>query len=813
MTYAPVYLYENGDDDDDGDDTLPKEPHDAEDDPNVDFEKFKIYDGHPYKDPIYTGHQAEDRDTETKYYPYDYWKDCHDKGIPLDPSKAIKNPTNVGDYVFIFDVEASPDGTDPAHHYEQVFRIKPKHVKAEWQDLIVYIPAGKTRLDEPKYPSAKFLTTNGTYEDLNVGPHTGEVEEGTYIVNASPKTPNPNYVIENLNEIFEITSNKDKVPKPNDADKRDDIEFENPKVYDTFAYTDPKFIGDNCANRVPTIEYYTWDYYNDNAGVLNPADKLADAPINVGGYVFVMNIPADPADPINHPAEVVRQYFAITPYEVTVDWGTLTFVHDGTEHKPTASFTDLKGNTVVCEVKPGYDFVGTDLPVMALSPDPNYSLTNPHAKITITGTEIEPIIIAPNQKLEYLEPIVLYTTGTDPDYYISKEDYDADNNIVPITDWSKVFLVDVNGVIYKWDTASTEWVDANLPYTMKFDVNRDAGTHTVTTALKDKAQTSWKGLTNADLTEDYEITPLILPNAEYDVEYAFDRIWTYDNGNEIKPPVKVTLISRLDPTDRRVLNPLTDYDVTYANNTEPTDKAEIKIQGKGNYSFGELDHFSIIKNARLLELIDGSNAAWITAVIESDGSASIDGEDDPTATPLLREKAKQQDMYLGRLHQETTIEDVLKQFVGYAAKPSDFLVKKLAKTDEEKANPEIDEEGFIPIDPSEFAGNLFANGMKVCLLTDQGNGTSQITDEVVAILHGDLNDDGFVNLNDLSEVGEFIENEGHSGTVPKYTYFDGITKRENLFYNLNTLSDIGGLINDGIDFNNFGGIYTAKDQS
>ncbi|MDE5856124.1 MAG: hypothetical protein K2H06_03655, partial [Anaeroplasmataceae bacterium] len=165
LTYAPVYLYENGDDDDDGDDTLPKEPHDAEDDPNVDFEKFKIYDGHPYKDPIYTGHQAEDRDTETKYYPYDYWKDCFDKGIPLDPSKAIKNPTNVGDYVFVFDVEASPDGTDPAHHYEQVFRIKPKHVKAEWQDLIVYIPTGKTRLDEPKYPSAKFLTTNGTYED------------------------------------------------------------------------------------------------------------------------------------------------------------------------------------------------------------------------------------------------------------------------------------------------------------------------------------------------------------------------------------------------------------------------------------------------------------------------------------------------------------------------------------------------------------------------------------------------------------------------------------------------------------------------
>lgn len=812
LTYAPVYLYEDDDDDID-DKPLPTDPSDAEKDPtNVTFDKYKVYDSHPYGGPTFIGHQAEDRKTDVIYYTYEYYKDCKDKGIPLDPDKAINAPIDVGDYVFIFDIEQSPDGTDPSRHYEQIFRVKPRPVKVEWDGLIAYIKDGKIELDTPTYPTAKYRSATGTYEPMKVGPNQpGETKEGTYIVNAYLDTPNPNYKFSNLNEVFEITRNPDLVPKPNDAEDREDIEFDKTKVYDTHPYNDPIFKGDNAANRIPTFEYYTWDYYNKNKGVLNTADQLGSAPINVGAYVFVMHIPANPADPTSQ-AEEVRQYFTVTPYEVTVTWGPLTFVHDGTEHKPTATFVDIETpqNTVSCNVTPGYNYVGKDLPVMALSPDPNYSILNPHATITITGTEIDPVIIAPGQELEWLDPLILHTTGSDPDYYVSKDDYDKDNTIIPISDWSKVFLVDNNGMIYKWDTASTTWVDAQRPYTMKFDVDKHAGTHTVTTSLKDKTQTSWKGLTADDLTEDYEITPLDVKNStEWDIEYSYKTIWPYDNGKAIEPPVEIILRNRLVPTRTEKLETPKDFTLTYDNNKEPTDKAEIRIQGEGDYTFSEIKYFTIIKNRKLLELKADADAAWIEATINDNGEAVIVGEDDGT-TPVAHDEIDQPNMYLGRLHQETTIENILKQFVGYDEKPTEFVVKKRAETPSELADPDIDVEGFIPIPSADYATMNFANGMKVCLLQDQGDGTMKVVDEAVAILHGDLNNDGVVNFADLGSVGGYIKENKTFNQVTKEYFFAGIVDRAVPVINLSTVGKIGAFTKDKTnDFNEFGTIYTG----
>ncbi|MDE5855639.1 MAG: hypothetical protein K2H06_01185, partial [Anaeroplasmataceae bacterium] len=810
-TYTMVYLYEDKGGEDDPDKPIDG-PTDAENDPeHIKFEKFKTYNAQEYEWPVWLG-SKDNRTFETTFYTLEYWKQCQADGVELDPAQAIARPIDIGEYVF--DYRVGKDTTDPEdfdRRYLQAFRVKPKYVSAIWENLMVYIPDGDVQLENPTLPKATYIDAEGHLNNLDVGPLPGYVSEGVYTVNATiPNNEKGNYILKNPGNIFEITSDKDKKPKPNDAELRDDITFKKDKEYDTKPYPTPEFTGHNADNRPATVKYYDWDYYQEHYPDLDPS-KAIDAPTDTGKYVFVMDIPADPDDPDGHPAEQVHQYFTVSPHPVEVTWSDLEHNFDGTmkyahaEFKGTGDESDLD---FVCEVVPGYDYVGDSLPVLAKTPNKNYTITNPNANMRIIGTVVDDIVIAPGQEFKYDDPIILKDTAADPNYYISKDDYDKDNTIVPTSDWSKVFLVDNDGNIYKWDPEYGEWVDADVPYKMHIDVNRDAGTHKVTMELKDKTQYSWKNHGTNDIEETYEIEPIKLPDEEYDVEYAYQEIWEYMDGKEIKPPVQVTLVERAKPTHRIELKS-EEYTLAYENNTEPTDEALIKVQGAGNYSFYKELYFSIVENIQLLEILDGSKIAWIKAFIDDDGQAEFIGEDkdeEPVEHLVPSESGPTGGgLYLGRLHQETFIKDVLAQFVNYAEHPEWFIVKRIAVTDEEFARPDIDKHNYIPIDAADYETQYFGNSYMICLEID---GT--VVDFVYAILHGDINGDGYVNAGDVGEAGRFVAQQKQFNDVPLMTYFAGVTKKENYFYNGSTLSNLGPYIaNSSVetDFNLFGDTY------
>ena len=60
-------------------------------------------------------------------------------------------------------------------------------------------------------------------------------------------------------------------------------------------------------------------------------------------------------------------------------------------------------------------------------------------------------------------------------------------------------------------------------------------------------------------------------------------------GTAVEPVVTLT-------DGGRILTPGTDYDVTYSDNTEPYEWAQVRINGKGNYTGTANIYFEIYKD-------------------------------------------------------------------------------------------------------------------------------------------------------------------------------------------------------------------------
>ncbi|MDE5546580.1 MAG: hypothetical protein K2I88_03865, partial [Anaeroplasmataceae bacterium] len=650
----------------------------------------------------------------------------------------------------------------------------------------------------------------------------GYVSEGVYTVNATIKdNEKGNYILKNPGNIFEITSDKDKKPKPNDADLRDDITFKKDKEYDTTEYPDPIFTGHNAGNRPTTVKYYDWDYYQENYPNLDPS-KAIDAPTDTGKYVFVMDIPADPDDPDGYPAEQVHQYFTVSPHPVEVTWSDLEHNFDGTMKYAHAEFNGIGSEATqifTCEVVPGYDYVGDSLPVLAKTPNKNYTISNPNANMRIVGKVVEDIVIAPGQEFTYQDPIILEDTSPTTNYYVSKDDYDKDNTILDaLGDLSHVFLVDNDGIIYAWDSVYGEWKEADVPYKMHIDVNRDAGTHKVTMELKDKTQYSWKNHGTDDIEETYEIEALVLPNSDYDLEYNYVKVWQYDGGKPIEPPVEVYLVDRITKVKTQLASD--QYKLSYDKNTEPTTEAEIIIEGQGNYSFNDTQYFTITKELKILELIDKSSVEWTIVTFENN-KMTVRGED-ITEEKVEHKSTDEMGLYLGCMHHSTKIEDVLVQFKNYDEHPEWFVVRRPARDGEEAdyIDPNDEDMKYKTI-TSESYWQFFGTGYTVFLVDEE---TGATLDQVTGIIYGDLDGDGLLTASDADLIDEFLMLE--NGTIDDfskpYYYYAGVMPRAVGFITA-TASDMiveylvymeDALKGDGdpeeYDFNMFGGKYQAS---
>lgn len=819
-TYTMVYLYEDKGGEDDPDTPIDG-PTDAENDPeHIKFEKFKTYNEEPYEWPQWLG-STTGRTFETTFYTLEYWKQCQADGVDLDPNKAIPRPIDIGEYVFDYRVSKDPsDPEDEDRRYLQAFRVKPNYVSAIWSDLIAYIPDGEIQLENPTLPGAKFITAKGELKDLEVGPLPGYVSEGLYTVNATiPNNEKGNYILKNPGNIFEITADKDKKPKPNDAELRDDITFKKDKVFDTKPYPTPEFTGHNADNRTTTVKYYDWDYYQENYPDLDPS-KAIDDPTDTGKYVFVMDISEDPDDPDGHPAEQVHQYFTVSPHPVEVTWSDLEHNFDGTMKYAHAEFKGVgseKDNVFVCEVVPGYDYVGDALPVLAKTPNKNYTITNPNANMRIIGTVIEDIVIAPGQEFKFDDPIILKDTSATPNYYVSKDDYDKDNSILDaLGDLSHVFIVDNDGIIYEWDPVYGQWKEKDVPYKMHIDVNRDAGTHKVTMELKDKTQYSWKNHGTDDIEETYEIDALVLPDADYDLEYVYEKAWQYNDGKPIEPPVEVFIVDRI--TKIRTQLTSDQYKLSYNNNTEPTTEAEIIIEGQGNYSFNTVQLFTITKTLRILELLPTAKVAWNTIKYEAGMITTMGEGNDPTDV-VEHKSTADMDLYLGCIHHQTKIEDILQQFKNYAEHPEWFIVRRFAGSDEEADYVDKNDATKQYVDiGTEFYQGFFGSGYTIFLVDEE---TGDVLDQVAGVVYGDLDGDGLITASDADKIDTFTGLE--NGTIDDFDqtcfYFAGIMPRD-VGYITSSASDLitSYLANieytdtpDDYDFNLFGGKYQAKD--
>ncbi|MDE6656539.1 MAG: hypothetical protein K2J85_06075, partial [Anaeroplasmataceae bacterium] len=572
---------------------------------------------------------------------------------------------------------------------------------------------------------------------------------------------------------------------PDDADNFPYLEYDKNKIYDGHAFPDPVYTLEPSLNH--DIKYYEWDYYCANYENLDPSHAIS-APTDADRYVFVFKIAEDA---LQFAGEVYEQAFRINPRPVEADWLGLTQQYTGKTLLPTATYKDINNQIVNCVVEPTTGFINKGTyNVAAKTSDTNYRISNASAQFTIASNVIKDLVLLPpDEDYEYGKPIKV--KDTDGNTYISKKDTDKDPSL--ITDPEHTYLIDDNGELLKYDPEKDEWVPAGLPYTMTIDdtvVDPETGEHRVdvTVSLKNPGDDSWEKNGTDDIKQSFPIQPTRLPSEDFDLVFDYIEVWVH-TGTPIEPKVTVYLrdlktnhTTELDPKN---------YTIAYNNNvdvTTPDSKAEILISSiqNGNYYFDDVVlNFTItaskpdvleLKEDALIQFINATYEEGVTTIIE-DGTYE-------------HSMAGEAGFYLGHLHQETLVSEIIAQF---------------------KNNPErlivTDAEGE-PIDKELYTETFFATGYTVSLLDEN----EQVIDEVQGILYGDLNSDGLISSADLSLAQDFVSNDSKFSDVESWYFFAGITDREVGVFSAVSIVDIQSYVDYGsedtsYDFNTFDGTY------
>lgn len=580
-------------------------------------------------------------------------------------------------------------------------------------------------------------------------------------------------------------------PGPGDADKFPFLEYDKNKIYDKIPYANPIYTKNPGGNH--DVKYYSWDYYVEYAKELktNPdavldITKAIPNPVDAGRYVFVFKI--DEND-LEFPGQEFHQEFKIYPRPVDVTWSDLTQKYmGGIDQIPKATYTDIDGNIINCTVRDPQSSKG-EYAVAASTDDTNYILNNANAKFIITENVIKDIVLVPPEDgYKIGDPIIL--EDTDGNKYIKKEDFDKDPSLVD--DPSHTFLVDEDGNILKYDPEKDEWVDADLPYTMDIDdsyVDPDTGEHKVNVdiSLKNPIDDSWENNGTDDIHHEFPLKPMVVPSDEYDLVFEYKQVWVY-TGNPIEPEVTVYLRNKAN--EKTELDPK-NYTISYNNNIDVTTEdslAEILFSSKegSNYFFEDTTQYFKITASKpdILELNDDALIQFIQANFEN-GQAIV--VEDGTYEHL---EAGEAGFYLGHIHQETLIPDILAQFKQYQTCPERLIV--------------VSPEGDI-LDKELYSETYFGSGWSISLLDNDG----QQIDTVQGILYGDLNSDGVISDLDLSIAQNFVVDPKDFADLEGYYYFSGVVDRSIGYFGDLTITIVQNYLNDvQNDFNSFDGKYS-----
>ena len=281
---------------------------------------------------------------------------------------------------------------------------------------------------------------------------------------------------------------------------------------------------------------------------------------------------------------------------------------------------------------------------------------------------------------------------------------------------------------------------------------------------------------------------MVVPSDEYDLVFEYTQIWVY-TGNPIEPEVTVYL-RNLKTNEKTILDPK-NYTIGYNNNVNVTTEdslAEILFSSKdgSNYFFEDTTQYFKITASKpdILELKEDALIQFISAKYELEAIIVEDGS-------VEHLEAGEKDIYLGHLHQETYIPDILSQFKN---NPDRLIVLK--------------EDGQIL--PEElYNETYFGSGYSVCLVDEN----DQVIDSIQGILYGDLNSDGVINDGDLQSVIQYVENPIDFGNLDPYYYFTGVTNRAAKQFNDNSIVSLQNFIeyaatDSNFDFNSFDGKYS-----
>ena len=576
--------------------------------------------------------------------------------------------------------------------------------------------------------------------------------------------------------------------------------YDTAKVYDTKPYMDnanpkvahPRISTPSTGDQVVTYYKEGQDepivqitYLADGSPAANQEDKLALIPTNAGNYLFDILVKAEEQGQYEAISIDEKVSFKITKAYKEVSWENLSLRYTGELLAPDAYYY----NCETPERKVSLDIISSqrnvgvyDVKAVAADEDTedNYVLTNNTNKFTITPIEVEEIKLQKNRVFTYREvfefdkyvPVVdgnndpVLDENGDPTYELSEDkDVYSFGDVITIFDVAGYqYFVDAEGNVaaiidnHNMPVA----IDGELPYKIIIRGDNNASRKNTyaelsfVVALKDPQNYVWKASQNSNsLVTPYTIDPFNVDNEEDNIELlvTLPSYVLYNDGNEVKPPVTVKLVHTEGETV--VLRELEadEFNVAYANNKDVGKNASVTVTGRGNFDFTATHTFEIrAEDPDRLELLDTALVKFVKYVKEETKTGiqfaiTVNDITDTGNNPT--KSIGEEEIYLGRLHQSQTVEDILNQFVRFDTDPYLFKV--------------WDNSGKL-IDSSKYASTSARTGLTIKLYAkqvdadadDDATSTAKCVDYVRTVLYGDLTGDGVINAADSAAIKKVL---------------------------------------------------------
>ena len=302
--------------------------------------------------------------------------------------------------------------------------------------------------------------------------------------------------------------------------------------------------------------------------------------------------------------------------------------------------------------------------------------------------------------------------------------------------------------------------------------------HTITLRILDPSNYIWTNpQTSDDIVYHYEITPLEIPNSDYQISIGLDKKIFEWNEESQTPTETVQIILKATTQVYRTLKKGEDYVVKYVqidgNNNEivvenPMDVGiyYVYIDGINNYSFSSHEKkFEIVAKAPdLLTIIDGVPLQFIIAETEVVGSGSSASfmvaikEDDEVIERTLDTRDSNA-YYLSHIPTELKMVDFLKQF------KNDLAYIRIFK----------DKDATDPYTEEEMKNNFIHTGAVVRLYKEEA--CINVSDEATCIVFGDVDGDGLIVGTDINIIGNLMK-----GKLKHPTLGDGTNEISEIAY-------------------------------